>query len=315
MTEPNPNLDSTDSTDSAPTETEETRRIGSSLGMKILSFIMRFTPFLAYGFALIPVVWYFWTKPEGRRAAAILFRRLGKKGGTLTRLRFGFSQARMFSKIILDNMYLGLFGKDRFVLREEGTDTLRSLLAEGKGLVLLSAHMGNWHLAVNFLSNTKTRVHLVMDDVRQEEVRRRMDAAKAVSEHLTVHGAEAGPGLAFELSAALRRGEAVIIAGDRIGDRGRRTRISFLGEEAWFPTAALNLAAAVGAPVCTALSFREGSRKYVCYGVGPLSIPPEAASRRDAKVQAMLREFVHALETYVRKYPEQWFNFYDFWKK
>ena len=59
-------------TDGAPSEKTDAapRRIGSSLGMKILSFIMRYVPFLAYGFALIPVVWYFWTKPAGRRAVS-----------------------------------------------------------------------------------------------------------------------------------------------------------------------------------------------------------------------------------------------------
>lgn len=297
------------STAESPTEN---RRIGSGLGMRMLAWIMRLVPVLAYGFALFPVIWYFIVKPEGRRAASFLFRRLGRKGGVFRRLWFGFSQARMFSKIILDNIYLGLFGNEKFVIEERGTKIFLEELSKGKGLVLLSAHMGNWHLAVNFLSNTKTHVHLVIDDVRQEEVRRQMDAAKLMSSHLTIHGVEAGAGLAFELSAALRRGEAVIIAGDRAGSRGRRVKARFLGKEAWFPTAALLLADTVGAPVCAALTFREGPRRYTCFGVGPLKVAKNES--REQRIRAMLQEFISELENAVRRYPTQWFNFYDFWR-
>jgi predicted LPLAT superfamily acyltransferase len=280
--------------------------------MRLLSFTMRFVPGIAYGFALFPVFWYYTAKPVGRRAAETLFERLGNKGGPFAKWMFGFRQAHMFSRIILDNMYLGLFGKKNFVIEERGTDVLLKELEKGKGLVMLSAHMGNWHLAVNFLSNTRTHVHLVMDDARQDEVRRQMDMAKSMSGHLTVHGAEKGAGLVFELSAALRRNEVVIIAGDRTGKGGRQMEAPFLGKTAFFPTAALLLAEAVGAPVCAALTFREGARKYTCFGVGPLTA---TGSSRNERIQAMLEEFIGEIETYLRRYPTQWFNFFDFWKR
>jgi predicted LPLAT superfamily acyltransferase len=315
MNEKNSNVETSHGPESpaaAQNPTEDRRRIGSGIGMKMLARIMRLVPALAYEFALIPVVWYFIVKPEGRRAASVLYRRLGRKGGAFRRLWFGLSQARMFSKIILDNIYLGLFGSEKFVIEENGTKILLEQLSKGKGLVMLSAHMGNWHLAVNFLSNTKTPVHLVIDDVRTEEVRRQMDSAKLTSTHLTIHGAEAGAGLAFELSAALKRGEAVIIAGDRAGSGGRRVKARFLGKEAWFPSAALLLADTVGAPVCAALTFREGPRRYTCFGVGPLKVVKDAP--KEERIRTMLEEFVSVLENAVRRYPAQWFNFYDFWK-
>ncbi len=298
--------------DARPGRNDDDRPIGSSLGMRILALTMRIVPGIAYGFALFPVLWYYTFKPQGRRAAARLFERLGKQGGRFAKWVFGFRQAFMFSRIILDNMYLGLFGKKDFVIEERGTELLREQLGKGKGLVLLSAHVGNWHLAVNFLSNTKTHVHLVMDDARQEEVRRQMDMAKSMSDHLTVHGAEQGAGLVFELSSALRRNEVVIIAGDRTGAGGRQLEAPFLGETASFPTAALLLAEAVGAPVCAALTFREGARRYTCFGVGPLKAEGHTKNER---IASMLREFIQGLEDRLRHYPTQWFNFYDFWKK
>lgn len=290
------------------------RRIGSAVGMKLLAFVMRVLSLrVAYGFALLPVLWYYLLRPEGRRSAAALHRRLGLTGGAIRRFFFGLRQAAQYSRIILDNLYLGAFGNKGFALEEIGTEVFLKALEQGKGLILVSAHVGNWHLAVNFLGNTHTHVNLVMDDVRQEEVRRQMDMAKQASDHLTVRSAGEGPALVFELSAALKRGEVVIIAGDRAPNKGRRTKLPFFGKEAWFPTSAFSLAASVGAPVCTALTFRTGMRTYRCYGIGPFE-PAADAADRETRTRQMAEAFVTSLETHVREHPTQWFNFYDFWE-
>jgi predicted LPLAT superfamily acyltransferase len=281
--------------------------------MAILALFMRLTPArIAYGVAIFPVVWYFITRPDARRAADRLFNRIWLSGGRLKRLGFAFKQIFEFAQIIMDNMYLGIFGHRKFKMHEFGSDLFLNLLEKGNGLLLLSAHVGNWHLAVNFLHNTRTHVHLVIDDVRSEAVQKQMDAAKAHSIHLTLHAADKGPDLAFELTAALRRNEVVIIAGDRGRGEGRRQQVPFLGAPAWFPTAPLLLAAAAGAPVCTALTFRVGMHTYNCYGLGPFEAPPDAPT--NVKAHLMLESFVQTLEEFVRKYPTQWFNFYDFWK-
>ena len=288
-------------------------RLGSRFGMALLAFFMRLLPArMAYGFAIFPVVYYFIAKPKARRSAYILFHRLGYRGGRLKRWWFAARQIHMFAQIIMDNMYLGLFGNRKFTIHEFGTELFLDQIKRGKGLMLLSAHVGNWHLAVNFMHNTKTHVHLVMDDARSEAVQKAMDAAKDHSDHLTLHAADQGPALAFELTAALRRGEVVIIAGDRTRGEGRKTQVPFLGKPAYFPTAPLLLAKAAGAPVCTALTFRRRMHEYDCYGLGPFEAPEDTPVK--ARAEYITAAFAGTLETYLRKYPTQWFNFYDFWE-
>ncbi len=283
--------------------------------MKLLGALLHVLPrFAVYAFALFPVFWYYLKRPEGRASSIALLRQLGSNRGPWGRFWFGLGQARAFSHVILDNMYLGAFGPKKFELKKLGTEAFHKALAKGKGLILLSAHVGNWHLAVNFLWNTNTRVHLVIDDVRQADVRRQMDLAKKSSPHLIIHDPADGQALIFELSAALKRGEVIVLAGDRLAGE-RRERIPFLGDEAWFPTTAFSISAATGAPICTALSFRTGMQRYACYGLGPFDkeIPREITNRQ-ARVRWMAQTFAAHLETYVRQYPKQWFNFYDFWR-
>ncbi len=270
---------------------------------------------LVYWLAMIPVVWYYIVRREVRLSSSAYQRMLGLGLGPVRSFFFGLRQARAFSHVILDNMYLGMLGPERFRLNKVGTDVFRSALEKGRGLILLSAHVGNWHLAVNYLGNTGTRVHLVIDDVRQAEVKRQMDMAKDVSEHLVMHDARGGPDLMFELRAALKKGEVVILAGDRtIGER--RVRLPFLGGEAWFPTTAFYVARATGAPICTAMSFRTGMQRYDCLGLGPFGGEQgEEPLSRDEQIEAMAREFVGHLDTHVRRFPEQWFNFFNFWQE
>jgi predicted LPLAT superfamily acyltransferase len=286
---------------------------GSAAGMRLLAFLMRVAPrFVVYAFALVPVLWYYVTRPEGRFSSKIYQRRLGLRYGPLRRFLFGLRQARELSRVILDNMYLGLLGPGCFRLERLGTQRFHEALEEGRGLVLLAAHVGNWHLAATFLHNTGRTVHLVTAEVRHPEVQRQMDLAKGRSSHLVIHDARGGVGLLVELRAALGRGEVVIMAGDR-AEAGSPIAVPFLGQEALFPTTPFHLALATGAPVCTALSFRTGLHRYVCYGLGPYRVVANGRADRQAAVERALRTFVGHLEELLRRHPTQWYNFFDFW--
>jgi predicted LPLAT superfamily acyltransferase len=209
---------------------------------------------------------------------------------------------------------LGMFGSENFELNLVGTDIFLDTLAQGKGLILLSAHVGNWHLAINFLGNTKTKVHLVTDEARQSEVRQQMDQAKEMADHLVIHDARQGMDLIFELRSILDRGEIVILAADRVTG-GRKTQARFLDGTAWFPTTAYYLARLSGAPICTALSFRTGMQSYNCYGIGPFWLKSwKSNGPRIFEIDETVAQFAHHLEKYICLYPYQWFNFFDFWK-
>ncbi len=280
--------------------------------MRFIALCIRLLPrWLVYGISWIPVWWYAVVRRDGAAASDGFQRRIDPRSGPLRRFAFRLGQARAFSHVILDNMYLGLLGAEGFRLKQYGTELFTRALRRGRGLILISAHVGNWHLAVNFLSNVETTVHLVIDDARQAEVKRQMDRAKTMSAHLVIRQAKQ-EGLIFELRQALQRGEVVVLAGDRvIGER--RSRLAFFGGRAWFPTTAYYLAAIARAPVCTAFSFRTGVQRYNCYGYMLFDGRESTRSDRNQLIDAMARRFADHLETHVHCYPRQWFNFYDFW--
>ncbi len=268
--------------------------------------------FLMYFFALIPVVYYYLKRPEVRFSSPIYQRHLDLGHGKGKAFWFGLGQAAVYSRIILDNMYLGTFGPDRFQIEYEGTDRFMDALGRGRGLILLSAHLGNWHLAINFLGRTGTAAHLVTEDVRSPEVKRHMDAAKEKAIHLTVHDAREGMNLVFTLKEALGNGDVVVLSGDR-AHGGRNVRAEFLGEEANLPLLGFALSRAARAPICMGMAFSTGMQKYDFYGIGPINDEVEDDLPARKEHAELARIFAGYLGKYLKRFPTQWFNFYDFW--
>ena len=85
---------------------------------------------------------------------------------------------------------------------------------------------------------------------------------------------------------------------------------SFLGEEAHFPAGPFLLAAKLRAPVCFVFAFKETTFHYHFKG-WPAKV---YEGRGSTGAEAALHDFITLLEAEICRYPDQWFNYYDFWK-
>jgi lauroyl/myristoyl acyltransferase len=114
------------------------------------------------------------------------------------------------------------------------------------------------------------------------------------------------PTVSLTLIAALRRGEAVALQGDRaLGNRGD-VLIPFFGHKAPFPVGPFHLARAARVPVVPAFCTLDGDGRYVLR-----VLPPMTVSR--GSEEEALAAWVGTLEQIVAEKPTQWFNFFDVW--
>ena len=183
----------------------------------------------------------------------------------------------------------------------EGLERLASLSG---GLISLTAHVGNWELAGRLLAGRSARpTHVVVapDEARdlQRWVRRDGEGMRFVT--------RSRPTVSLELLAALRRGEVVGVQGDRaLGTKGD-VEIPFFGRPARFPLGPFLLSSRVGVPLLPAFCLLDAQYRYVVKIAEPFT-----AARGEEEGAA--RTWVAALETIVREYPTQWFNFFDIWE-
>ena len=170
-------------------------------------------------------------------------------------------------------------------------------------VVCVTAHVGNWDMAGRLLagaSGRPTHVVVAVEEVMglDQWVRRDGDGVRFVP--------RSSPTVSLTLLAALRRGEAVAMQGDRALGNGRDVLVPFFGRPAPFPIGPFRVASAARVPVVAAFCTLSPGGRYHMTVCAPLVISP--GTEEDA-----LRIWVGRLESLVRERPTQWFNFFDIW--
>jgi len=189
-------------------------------------------------------------------------------------------------------------------------DVIAEALGEGRGLVVVTGHFGNWDIAAKTLRDYNRPINLVMaQDINastQEYVRaaRERVGVRVIFSDTSVFSS-------LNMIRALRQNEIVAIQLDRMLGAGGARLLPFLGALALFPSGPFALARLAGAPLVPVFIPRLGPRHYRVVIGEPADVPREA---RDPHVlDRVMLGIVRQFEAVVRRYPLQWFQFAPFW--
>jgi lauroyl/myristoyl acyltransferase len=274
----------------------------------IHAIIPRVPRFLRPPIHLVTTLLCFAAMPRERRAARLNLTRITGRRGLASRL-LAFRLFYNFSKFMVGYTDLLPFNPEDAGRRVEGgeaaTCTIEGLLAEGRGLIVVTLHLGNWEMGLAFLSRLGHKVNVVL---RPEEAgpSRWEERARAHPGVRTIAaGGSAWNGL--DLLLALRRGEVVAVQGDRAMGPPER-RAALFGAPLRLPAGPFLLARASGAPILIVCVPIIGHWRYRIVLDGPLRV-----GREESSLQAAVDEFARRAEAIVARYPTQWFNFFELW--
>lgn len=197
----------------------------------------------------------------------------------------------------------------------QGREHLLGALREGRGVIALSGHLGLWQLAP-FLAQTHDLPPFVM--AMAEEPDPRVQAFEArLRGRFRVLYTTASPLATLEMLAVLRRGEILGMQMDRhLGSH--LAPFPFCGRPAWFPLGPATLARLSGAPLVPTffVAQPEGpGRRRGAVQLVEAPIYVRQSGDRDRDVLEATARVVAVYERYVRRYPRQWFHFFDFWRE
>lgn len=201
---------------------------------------------------------------------------------------------------------------------ERGGAKIDQCLAAGNGLIVWTAHVGNWEFASRLLEmhGRPVNVARVVEDNPAETTLRNLMA----SERLKIVDLSDGAQATIELLQALRRNEIVAMQGDRVYQR-HTADVPFFSQPASFPLGPFLLSQVSGAPVLPGFVIRQGWLRYHALMGDPIPpVPSQVASQdtprnedRDAGLQEALSQAVRFLEKTLTTRYDQWMNFFDFW--
>ncbi len=268
--------------------------------------IVRHVPLrLMYGFAALFVVPCYFAFSKGYKPMYHYFNR--RLGWRPWRAFFGvYRNYCRFSQVILDRFYM--FSGGKFDVEVENYHLYQELADDEPGFMILSAHVGCYELAGYSLVATKKRFNaLAFGEEAEAIVENRERLFKDTN--IRIIPVKDDLSHLFALNDALDNGESVSFPSDRLLGKQRTVTCEFLGAPAQFPMGAFALAAQRDLPVLTVNVMKASAKRYKVY-VNRLR---KEGEKRDERINGYVRQYVGHLEEVLRKYPEQWFNYYEFW--
>ena len=194
------------------------------------------------------------------------------------------------------------------VITQRG-ELLEQMQREKRGGVLATGHMGYWQIAP-FLMAPKAYAPLTMA-MAEEPNRETADFEARFRSRLRIVYTTRSPLALVELARIINQGGLVGMQMDRYMG-GAHLMVEFFGRPAPFPMGPALLARATHAPLIPVFVIADGDRRR-CHFLVEDPIIVAHTRDRDADVAQATRQLVAIYERYVRRYPEQWFNFFDFW--
>lgn len=281
---------------------------GNRLGYSIFILLLRWGG-VAPAYLLLHFVarYYIWFVPKATRPLRELYTHrlhLDKK----TSRRLIRRNILTFGQTIIDRIVVMSGIRHRFEVQRTGGHYLNELADGGQGGIIVSAHLGNYEMAGHLLQRLNSVINIVMYDGEAQQVKQYLDKVTGPKTFHIIFIKEDMSHI-YEMSAALRRNELICIHADRYVQGNRTITHDFLGQQAHFPLGPFVLASKLKAPVCFVFALKESARQYHFYGY-----PPKIYEGRGLSgAEAMLKDYVALLEDKVKQYPEQWFNYFDFW--
>ena len=193
-------------------------------------------------------------------------------------------------------------GKIKAEIPIVGRKHLDAALAKGKGVLLLSAHLGNFFLVGCRIAIEGVPTFVLVNQPRDGRVAELMDDYRRQVRQKTIHARPRHRALR-ELTEVLRRNQIAIIIADEYR-RGSGIEVPLFGKRVIARRGAVSLALRTGAAVVPACMVRQADDSL------RLVIEPELELARDERNAAAIREntlrITRWLERTVRSYPEQW---------
>ena len=190
----------------------------------------------------------------------------------------------------------------------EGFENYRSAYEKGNGVLVVTAHMGNWELLPIVAKRTQTSINIVYRPLDFKPLDRFFERARSR------YGARLIPSrrALVKILKALRKGEAVAMMMDQNVDYYEGVWVDFFGHPACTSKAMAVIAMKTGAAVLPVFLYRRADGFRAVFG--QILTPAASTGDKQKDVEARTAQYTKAIENGVRAEPDQWFWVHQRWK-
>lgn len=222
--------------------------------------------------------------------------------------RIRIRMARNFAKYLVDFFRFEKLDVEYIKknIRIENVTYFDEAISKNKGVVVLSAHLGNWelgavvvallgyHFWVVALPHKEKKVNDFFNFQRESKGIKIIPLGKAARKSLDI----------------LRDNGLLALAGDR-DFTGKGAIIDFFGKPAIFPEGPAALSLKTGASIVPGFMLRNPDDTFTLRIEKPLEFTSTGDKNEDKK--QLMKKYIKIFEQYIRQYPDQWYMFKRFW--
>ncbi|MGA1869299.1 MAG: lysophospholipid acyltransferase family protein [bacterium] len=215
-----------------------------------------------------------------------------------------------FGMLSLEFSHISRLTKDTIkdILTFDGKEYIESALSQGKGVILLSAHTGNWELAAAGMSLLDLPFNAVVKRIKNPYVNHIITSQREYAGMKTIlHG----DGVK-KIVKALKNNEIVCFLVDQASSKKNGIPVSFFGYPAWTHIGIIVLALKYNPPIIPAFALREGIKHRLVFQK-PFELIRTDTLKKDIEVNTLRMNKL--IEGVVREYPSQWFWMHNRWKR
>tara|TARA_X000000368_G_C23057966_1_gene725001 strand:- start:6440 stop:7321 length:882 start_codon:yes stop_codon:yes gene_type:complete len=199
------------------------------------------------------------------------------------------------------------FGLDnKYIFDFKGVEDVKKGFKEKKGGIFLSAHVGNFEIAHKVLKkrNSSLKINIVTIDNENLLLKEYLNSINKINDINFIEIKDDFSHL-FKINNALSNDEWICVTGDRYIKGSKFIESNLLNKKAKFPAGIFELASILKVPVIFVYNIKKSKNKYTSYA--------KIAKFKHKESKYLLDLYTNNLEWILKKYPLQWFNYFDFW--
>jgi len=203
-----------------------------------------------------------------------------------------------FSRV--DEAYIKKF------VKIDGLKNVDEALSRNKGAILLSAHIGNWELGGIVSSLLRQPMGAVVLTHTNRKINDFFIRQRAFGNLKSIE-----IGLALrECFRILKNNGLLALLGDRDFSKNG-VHINFFGKPTLIPKGPAVFSCRIGSAIVPVFMIREADDTFRLTFERP--IYPDAGQGGEARVKQLIEQYSYIIESYVRRYPDQWYMFREVW--
>ena len=198
------------------------------------------------------------------------------------------------------------------IAAQYGWEHLDKALSKGKGVIVITGHIGNWDLAGALMGSHGLPLYAVADTFEPKKMDELINGTR---EKYGTRIIKLETGSLKQIFGALRRNEIVMLLFDR-PQPNEGVPVQFFGETAWIPAGpaaiALKTRAALIVGYC---ARRRGDKTFHGEFGQPIEYEHLLTGNKEQDIQIITQEIVSRMEQVIRRYPDQWYMFRQMWPR